>query len=114
MLIAIPGPSVVFVIGRALTYGRGVALSTVLGNSLGLLVVLVLVALGLGVVVQESIPVFTVLKLRVRTYLVCLGVAGGPAPSRLPVTNDTPVAPCPGGGPSARGSSSACRTRRRS
>ena len=46
VLIAIPGPSVVFVIGRALAYGRGVALCTVLGNSLGLLVVLVLVALG--------------------------------------------------------------------
>ena len=55
VLIAIPGPSVVFVIGRALAYGRGVALCTVLGNSLGLLVVLVLVALGLGVVVAESI-----------------------------------------------------------
>ncbi len=74
VLIAIPGPSVVFVIGRALAYGRAVALSTVLGNSLGLLVVLVLVALGLGVVVQESIAVFTVLKLAGAAYLVHLGV----------------------------------------
>ena len=74
VLIAIAEPSVVFVIGRALTYGRGVALSTVLGNSLGLLVVLVLVAFGLGVVVQESITVFTVLKLAGATYLVLLGV----------------------------------------
>jgi threonine/homoserine/homoserine lactone efflux protein len=63
VLIAIPGPSVVFVIGRALAYGRAVALATVLGNSLGLLVILVLVACGLGVVVQESIAVFTVIKL---------------------------------------------------
>lgn len=74
VLIAIPGPSVVFVIGRALAYGRSVALSTVLGNSLGLLVILVLVALGLGVVVQESITVFTVLKLAGAAYLVHLGV----------------------------------------
>ena len=74
VLIAIPGPSVVFVIGRALADGRGVALATVLGNSLGLLVVLALVAVGLGVVVQESIAVFTVLKLLGAAYLVHLGV----------------------------------------
>jgi threonine/homoserine/homoserine lactone efflux protein len=74
VLIAIPGPSVVFVIGRALSYGRGIALATVAGNSLGLLVVVVLVALGVGVVVQESIVVFSVLKLAGAAYLVWLGI----------------------------------------
>jgi threonine/homoserine/homoserine lactone efflux protein len=74
ILIAIPGPSVVFVIGRALAYGRGVALATVLGNALGLLVVVMLVALGLGAIVQESIVVFTILKLAGAAYLVWLGV----------------------------------------
>jgi threonine/homoserine/homoserine lactone efflux protein len=74
ILIAIPGPSVVFVIGRALAYGRTVALCSVLGNSLGLLVVLTLVAFGLGVVVQESIAVFTVLKIAGAAYLMFLGV----------------------------------------
>jgi threonine/homoserine/homoserine lactone efflux protein len=74
ILIAIPGPSVVFVIGRALSYGRGVALASVAGNSLGLLTVAVLVALGLGVVVQESVVVFSVLKYAGAAYLVWLGV----------------------------------------
>ena len=74
VLIAIPGPSVVFVIGRALAYGRGVALASVAGNSLGLLTIVVLVAFGLGVVVQESIVVFHVLKLAGAAYLVYLGV----------------------------------------
>lgn len=74
VLIAIPGPSVLFVISRALAYGRAVALATVLGNSLGLLAILVLVAGGLGVVVQESIAVFTVLKLLGAAYLLYLGV----------------------------------------
>ncbi len=74
ILIAIPGPSVVFVIGRALAYGRGVALASVAGNSLGLLTIVVLVALGLGVIVQESIVVFQVLKLAGAAYLVYLGV----------------------------------------
>lgn len=74
ILIAIPGPSVVFTIGRALAYGRVVALATVMGNSLGLLVIVALVALGLGVIVQESVEVFTVLKLLGAAYLVWLGV----------------------------------------
>jgi threonine/homoserine/homoserine lactone efflux protein len=73
VIIVIPGPSVVFVIGRALTYGRGVALASVAGNTLGLITIVVLVALGLGVVVQESIVVFTVLKLAGAAYLVWLG-----------------------------------------
>ncbi len=93
ILIAIPGPSVVFVVGRALSYGRSVALASVVGNTLGLLTIVLLVAAGLGVVVQESIVVFTVLKLAGAAYLVYLGVqairhrsgferaaAGGPVP----------------------------------
>jgi threonine/homoserine/homoserine lactone efflux protein len=74
IIIVIPGPSVVFTIGRALAYGRGVALATVAGNTLGLVSIVLLVALGLGVVVQESIVVFTVLKLAGAAYLVWLGV----------------------------------------
>ena len=91
VLIAIPGPSVVFVIGRALAYGRGVALCTVLGNSLGLLVILVLVALGLGVVVAESILVFTVLKLLGAAYLVYLGVHAIRHRRGIRVADDVPV-----------------------
>jgi threonine/homoserine/homoserine lactone efflux protein len=74
VIIAIPGPSVLFVVGRALTYGRGVALLSVLGNSVGLFVVMTLVALGLGAVVAESRAVFTVLKLGGAAYMVWLGV----------------------------------------
>jgi threonine/homoserine/homoserine lactone efflux protein len=74
VLIAIPGPSVVFTVGRALAYGRRVALATVVGNTLGLLTIVVLVSLGLGIVVQESILAFTVLKLAGAAYLVWLGV----------------------------------------
>lgn len=74
VLIAIPGPSVVFTIGRALAYGRSVALATVLGNTSGLLTIVVLVAFGLGIVVQESILAFTVLKLAGAAYLVWLGI----------------------------------------
>jgi threonine/homoserine/homoserine lactone efflux protein len=73
IIIVIPGPSVVFTIGRALAYGRSIALATVVGNTLGLITIVALVALGLGVVVEESIVVFTVLKLAGAAYLVWLG-----------------------------------------
>ena len=74
VIIVIPGPSVVFVVGRALAYGRGVAFASVIGNTLGLVTIVLLVALGLGVVVQESMVVFMVLKLGGAAYLVYLGV----------------------------------------
>jgi len=74
VIIAIPGPSVLFVVGRALAYGRAVALTSVLGNSLGLLTVMVLVSLGLGAVVAESVAVFTAIKLAGAAYMLWLGV----------------------------------------
>lgn len=74
VLIVIPGPSVVFTVGRAVTYGQRVALATVVGNTLGLFLVMTLVAVGLGAVVAESILVFTVIKLAGAAYLVWLGV----------------------------------------
>ena len=74
ILIAIPGPSVVFTIGRALAYGRAVALATVVGNTLGLLTIVILVAFGLGVIVEESIVVFMILKFAGAAYLVWLGI----------------------------------------
>src|SRR4051794_9179655 len=73
VIIVIPGPSVVFVVGRALSYGRRVALASVIGNTLGLVTIVALVAGGLGVIVQESIVVFTVLKLAGSASLVWLG-----------------------------------------
>lgn len=74
VLIVVPGPSVVFVVGRALAHGRTVALASVAGNSLGLAVVMVLVALGLGSVVTESAAVFLTVKVLGAAYLVWLGV----------------------------------------
>jgi threonine/homoserine/homoserine lactone efflux protein len=74
ILIVIPGPSVLFAISRAVVYGRRVALASVVGNTLGLFVVMTLVAVGLGTVVAQSVVVFTVLKLAGAGYLIWLGV----------------------------------------
>ncbi|MEU6882358.1 LysE family translocator [Streptomyces sp. NPDC046712] len=74
LLIVIPGPSVLFVIGRALAQGRRAALTTVAGNTLGAYVLVVAVALGVGAVVERSVLAFTTLKLVGAAYLVYLGV----------------------------------------
>ncbi|MEU3454653.1 LysE family translocator [Micromonospora sp. NPDC006766] len=74
LLILIPGPSVLFVIGRALAQGRRAALTTVVGNTVGAYTLVVAVALGIGSVVERSVVVFTALKLAGAAYLVYLGV----------------------------------------
>jgi threonine/homoserine/homoserine lactone efflux protein len=74
IVIAIPGPSVLFVIGRALAHGRRTALASVAGNAAGVQVVAISVALGIGTLVQRSDLVFTVVKLAGAGYLVWLGV----------------------------------------
>ncbi|MFJ9614393.1 LysE family translocator [Streptomyces noursei] len=58
LLIVVPGPSVLFVIGRALAQGRRAALTTVVGNTLGAYALIVAVALGIGAVVERSVMVF--------------------------------------------------------
>lgn len=74
VLIVIPGPSVIFVVGRGVALGRRAALLTVLGNSAGFVVQLVAVALGVGALVSRSDAVFTTLKILGALYLVFLGV----------------------------------------
>lgn len=74
LLIVVPGPSVLFVIGRSLSYGRRGGLMSVLGNSLGVLPLVAAVALGIGTIVAQSIVLFTVIKLLGAGYLIYLGV----------------------------------------
>lgn len=74
VVIAIPGPSVLFVVGRALAHGRGTALASVLGNELGELALAALVALGMGPIVERSALVLTVLKMAGAAYLIFLGL----------------------------------------
>ncbi len=74
VLIVIPGPGVLFVIGRALAHGRRTALLSVAGHAAGNWVVAVCVALGVGTVVERSAAVLTTVRLAGAAYLVWLGV----------------------------------------
>jgi threonine/homoserine/homoserine lactone efflux protein len=74
VVIAIPGPSVLFTISRALTVGRRAALLTVVGNEAGLCFQVVAVAFGVGAVLERYAQILTVVKLAGAAYLVFLGV----------------------------------------
>ena len=73
-LIVIPGPSVLFVIGRSLALGRAGGVLSVLGNALGMVPAIAAVALGVGAIVAESVLVFTIIKLVGAAYLIYLGI----------------------------------------
>lgn len=74
ILIAMPGPSVLFVIGRSLALGWKGGVLTVLGNAAGQLVQVAAVALGVGIVVAQSAVLFSMVKLAGAAYLVYLGI----------------------------------------
>jgi threonine/homoserine/homoserine lactone efflux protein len=74
LFIQVPGPSLLFTIGRALTVGRSDALWSVVGNALGLVVQILGITLGLGALVAASAAAFTVLKLVGAVYVVWLGI----------------------------------------
>ena len=74
VLIVVPGPSVLFVISRGVALGRKAALATVAGNTAGVMVQAILVAIGLGAIVERSDAAFTAVKLVGAAYLVVLGL----------------------------------------
>lgn len=74
VLIVIPGPGVLFIVGRALVHGRRTAIATAAGHAAGNYVVAACVAVGLGTILQRSAHVFLAVKLAGALYLVALGV----------------------------------------
>lgn len=91
VLIVIPGPSVLFTIGRTLALGRIGGLLSVLGNTLGAVAIVLAVALGVGALVASSVVLFTVLKIGGAVYLVVLGVQAIRHRNRAVETTSEPV-----------------------
>lgn len=74
LFIQVPGPSLLFTIGRALTVGRRDALLSVVGNGIGVTTQVLLVAVGLGAVVAASATAYTVVKVAGAAYVIWLGI----------------------------------------
>jgi len=84
-----PGPNVLLVIRNTVRYGSRGTASTVAGNLLAQLVVVVLVALGVGAVLAAMPPLFVGMKVIGAFYLMYLGLKQlkGKAPKSVPSTS---------------------------
>ena len=75
IIILAPGPSVLFVIARAIAWGRKVAVFTVAGNVTGAFVLSSLVAFGLGPILSSSALAYSAVQWGGGGYLVYLGIS---------------------------------------
>ena len=74
VLVAIPGPAVLFMLSTALHRGFKKSLWALPGLALGLVVSISVSLLGAGAVLLASAQIFTVLKLLGAAYLIYLGI----------------------------------------
>jgi len=74
IIVLAPGPSVLFVLARAIAWGRATAIATVVGNVLGAFSLSVVVAVGLGPILQRSEIAFIAVQFLGGFYLVYLGI----------------------------------------
>jgi threonine/homoserine/homoserine lactone efflux protein len=80
VMLLIPGPTILLVIGQSLGGGAGRALPLVAGVALGDLTAMTLSLAGLGAILATSATLFTALKWAGAAYLVWLGVKMWRAP----------------------------------
>lgn len=95
IIILAPGPSVLFVIARAIAWGRAIAVLTVLGNTIGALLLSSLVALGLGPVLSRYELAYIAVQWAGGLYLIYLGIDAlkHRAAHAADMTNQGPIAP---------------------
>ncbi len=74
IIVIAPGPSVLFIIARAISWGRATALATVIGNVLGAFSLSLVVAFGLGPILQRSDIAFLTVQIAGGLYLIYLGI----------------------------------------
>lgn len=74
VIIAIPGPSVMFAISRALVLGKRGAVLTVVGNGIGVFVQALAVSVGLGVLIESNEVLLTIIRLGGAAFLIYLGI----------------------------------------
>lgn len=74
-IILIPGPSVMFVIARAVAWGKVTAVLTALGNAIGMLLLSIFIAVGLGPLLQRSELLLAGVQILGGLYLIHLGIS---------------------------------------
>src|SRR5918999_4734659 len=89
--LAIPGPSVFYIVTRSLVQGRRAGVTSMLGVQVGGLVHVVAAAVGVSALIASSAEAFTVVKYAGAAYLIALGVR------KLMSSGDTEEDPGPRG-----------------
>jgi len=74
VLLAIPGPAVLYILGRSIGQGRSAGLVSALGIGVGTLVHVAAAAVGLSALLVSSATAFGVVKYLGAAYLIYLGV----------------------------------------
>jgi threonine/homoserine/homoserine lactone efflux protein len=83
--LAIPGPSVFYIVTRSLAQGRRAGVTSMLGVQAGGLVHVVAAAVGVSAIIASSATAFTIVKYAGAAYLVFLGLR------KLLARNDEPL-----------------------
>ncbi len=73
-LIAVPGPSVLYIVGASISQGRRAGLASMLGVQAGGLVHVFAAAIGVSALIASSAEAFNVVKFAGAAYLVYVGV----------------------------------------
>ncbi|MGC1486036.1 MAG: LysE family translocator [Candidatus Acidiferrum sp.] len=74
ILLAIPGPAVLYIVGRSIGQGRNAGFVSALGIGVGTLIHTAAAAVGLSALLVSSATAFTVVKYLGAAYLVFLGI----------------------------------------
>ena len=74
IMVVIPGPTVLFTIGRSIALGRFGGFLSIVGTAVGSIILVLAVALGVGTVIAQSVVLFTIVKVAGAGYLMFLGI----------------------------------------
>ncbi|RIO03348.1 LysE family translocator [Mammaliicoccus sciuri] len=69
-----PGIDMMFILNRSISQGRDAGIYSALGVSVGAVVHTILSGLGLSVILQTSVVLFTIIKIVGAVYLIYLGI----------------------------------------
>jgi threonine/homoserine/homoserine lactone efflux protein len=73
-LLLVPGPSVLYIVARSISQGRGAGIVSTLGVGMGNVAHVLAAALGLSAILMSSAVAFTVVKYAGAAYLIYLGI----------------------------------------
>ncbi len=74
VLVMLPGPSLLYIVGNGISDGRRAALASALGVELGTLVHVIAAAVGLSAILRSSALAFSAIKYLGVAYLAYLGI----------------------------------------